>query len=166
MSELGKLRRKDNCGLDECPVNGGCSYTTASSRLNCTPRRSHDRTVGSGSENGCHSIKLRFQYNNLCSVIIFSLALFPYNHVLHIKSDYSSYRTCKMHALHTHAPTSARTYDARTHTHARTHARTHTHSLTHTHTHTPAHTHTHTHTHTLFCCNTSLIQTDLHSLKL
>ena len=58
MSELGKLRRKDNCGRDECsqvkfksPINVGCSYTTASSRLNCTPRRSHVRIVSSESEN-------------------------------------------------------------------------------------------------------------------
>ena len=69
VSELAKLRGKDNCGLDECsrvkfknPVDGGCSYTTASSRLNCTPRRSHVRTVSSGSENCSHSLKLRFQH--------------------------------------------------------------------------------------------------------
>ena len=70
MSELGKLRRKDNCGTDECsqvefksPITGGCFYTTASSRLNCTPRSSHVRTVSSGSENCSHSVKLGFQYN-------------------------------------------------------------------------------------------------------
>ena len=53
----GSKRRKDDCGLDECthvkfknPINGGCSYTTASSRLNCTPRSSHVRTVSSDSQ--------------------------------------------------------------------------------------------------------------------
>ena len=62
MSEVGKLRRKDNCGFDECsrvkfinPVNGGCSYTTASSSLN--------RTVSSRSENCSHSVKLGFQFD-------------------------------------------------------------------------------------------------------
>ena len=70
VSELGKLRGKDNCGLYECsqvkfksPINGGCSYTTASSRVNCTSRSSHVRTVSSGSENCSHSVKLRFQCN-------------------------------------------------------------------------------------------------------
>ena len=65
MSELGELRRKDNCGFDECsqvklinPINGVFSYTTASSRLNCTPRRYHNSDVGSGSENSSHSVKL------------------------------------------------------------------------------------------------------------
>ena len=58
MSELGKLREKDNCRYDGCsqakfinPIHSGCPYTTASSRLNCTPRRSDDIIVSSGSEN-------------------------------------------------------------------------------------------------------------------
>ena len=74
VSEVGKLRRNDNCGVAECShvnfmnqVNGGCSYTTASSRLNCTPGRSHDKTVSSGSENCSHLVKPqtlhKFQYN-------------------------------------------------------------------------------------------------------
>ena len=61
VSELGKLCRKDNCRLDECsqvkfenPIIGGCSYTTASSRLNSTLRSSHVRTVSSESENCNH----------------------------------------------------------------------------------------------------------------
>ena len=70
MSELGILRRKDICGSNECsqvkkfinPNNGGCSYNSASSRLNWTPRRNHDSTVSSGSENCSHSVILRFQY--------------------------------------------------------------------------------------------------------
>ena len=62
MSELGKLNREDNCGFDECSrvkfinaVNDGCSYTTARSHLNCTPRRNHNSTVSSGSESCGHS---------------------------------------------------------------------------------------------------------------
>ena len=64
----GNCVEKTICWLNECsqvkfknPINCGCSYTTASSRLNCTPRRSHDRTVSSGSENCSHSVRLRFQ---------------------------------------------------------------------------------------------------------
>ena len=107
MSELGKLRRKDNCRFDECsqvtfinPIHGGCSYNPASSHLKCTLRRNHDSTVDT-QKNSC--------FNRKYSTIIFRLALFPYNHMLDVKSDYSSYRSSKMHArthahTHTHTP--------------------------------------------------------------
>ena len=96
------------------PINGCCSYTTASLRLNCTPRSSHVRTVSSESENCSHSVKLRFQYN--MQRAYFSLGFISI-HVLDKKSDHSSYRTGKMHALR-----------------ARVRAHTHTHTYTHKHT--------------------------------
>ena len=72
------------------------------SRFNCTRRRSHDGTVNSGPENCSHSVNSGL--NTICRIIIFRLALFPYNQVLDMKSGYSSYLTGKMSALHTTPP--------------------------------------------------------------